>query len=105
MMRKICAVLLLLLLSSLLQAAEQPSRGALLFKQCVGCHGADGKNKAFGKSGILAGQNVEDLMESLTFFKESDFKTHSSTTVMAKQVKNLSNEDLLEMSKFISTLK
>jgi len=105
MMRKICTVLLLLLLSSLLQAAEQPSRGALLFKQCAGCHGADGKNKAFGKSGILAGQNVEDLMESLTFFKESDFKTHSSTTVMAKQVKNLSNEDLLEVSKFISTLK
>ena len=105
MMRKIGTVLLFLLLSSLLNAAEQPSRGALLFKQCAGCHGADGKNKAFGKSGILAGQSVEDLMESLAFFKESDFKTHSSTTVMAKQVKNLSNEDLLEVSKFISNLK
>ena len=105
MMRKIGTVLLFFLLSSLLNAAEQPSRGALLFKQCAGCHGADGKNKAFGKSGIIAGQSVEDLMESLAFFKESDFKPHSSTTVMAKQVKNLSNEDLLEGSKFISNLK
>lgn len=104
-MRKICVVLLFLLLDPLLNAAEELSKGALLFKQCAGCHGADGKNKAFGKSGIISGQSVEDLMESLAFFKESDFKTHSSTTVMAKQVKNLSHEDLLEVSHFISKLK
>lgn len=35
--------------------ADGPSRGAVLFKQCAGCHGADGQNKAFGKSGIIAG--------------------------------------------------
>ncbi len=104
-MKKIYAVLLSLLLGSLLNAAEEPSKGFLLFKQCAGCHGADGKNKAFGKSGVIAGQSVEELMESLTFFKESDFTTHSSTTVMVKQVKNLSNQDLLEVSHFISKLK
>ena len=91
---------------SILSAADEPSRAATIFsKQCAGCHGADGQNKAFGKSGILAGQNAEDLIESLTFFKESDFKTHSSTTVMAKQVKNLSAQDLSELAAFISKLK
>jgi len=104
-MKKICLTLPFLLLCSLLNAADQSSRGAIVFKQCAGCHGADGKNKAFGKSGVIAGQGAEDLMESLTFFKESDFKNHSSTTVMAKQVKNLSHEDLVEVANFISKLK
>ena len=85
--------------------ADGPSRGAVLFKQCAGCHGADGQNKAFGKSGIIAGQNAEDIIESLNFFKESDFKTHSSTTVMAKQVKSLSNQDIIDLANFISKLK
>jgi len=88
-----------------LQAADQPSKAAMLFKQCAGCHGADGQNKAFGKSGIIAGQSAEDIIESLNFFKESDFKTHSSTTVMAKQVKNLSNQDIIDLANFISKLK
>lgn len=91
--------------TSLLNAADEPTRGAVLFKQCAGCHGADGQNKAFGKSGIIAGQSAEDIIESLNFFKESDFKTHSSTTVMAKQVKNLSNQDIIELAQFISKLK
>lgn len=88
-----------------LNAADAPSRAATLFKQCSGCHGADGQNKAFGKSGIIAGQSAEDIIESLNFFKESDFKTHSSTTVMAKQVKNLSNQDIIDLANFISKLK
>jgi len=95
----------LLFVSSHVNAAEEPSRAATLFKQCAGCHGADGHNKAFGKSGIIAGQSAEDLIESLTFFKESDFKTHSSTAVMAKQVKNLSNQDVIDLANFISKLK
>ncbi len=105
MIKKIRIVLLFLLLGSLLHAVEQPNRGAVLYKQCAGCHGPDGKNKAFGKSGIIAGQSVEDLKESLAFYKASDFKTLSSVSVMVKQVKNLSDEDLNEVSNFISKLK
>ena len=91
--------------ASLLNASESLERGAKLYTQCAGCHGADGQNKAFGKSGIIAGQSAEDIIESLNFFKESDFKTHSSTTVMAKQVKNLSNQDIVDLAEYVHSLK
>ncbi|WP_263832320.1 c-type cytochrome [Sulfurospirillum oryzae] len=99
------SLLSILFLSSLLHAAqEQTVRGETLFKQCAGCHGSDGRNKAFGKSGIIAGQSVIELMESLKFYKESEFKTHSTTLVMSKQVKNMNMEDLSEVANYVSKL-
>lgn len=96
------SLLSILLFSSFLQAQ---SSGEALFKQCAGCHGTDGHNKAFGKSGVIAGQSVEMLMESLKFYKESDFKTHSTTLVMSKQVKNMNVQDLLDVATYVSKLK
>lgn len=104
-MRKWPLLFISVSLVSALSAADNPNLGATLYKQCAGCHGANGQNKAFGKSGIIAGQKAEDLLESLSFYKESEFKTHSSTTVMAKQVKNLSDKELAELAQFISNLK
>lgn len=95
----------LALLTSSYAEENKPTTGEMLFKQCAGCHGADGKNKAFGKSGILAGQEASDLVESIKFYKESEFKTHSSTAVMAKQVKNISDKDIIDLSSYISKLK
>ncbi|ATB68291.1 cytochrome c553 [Sulfurospirillum diekertiae] len=95
------SLLTLLFLSSFLSAQNN---GETLFKQCAGCHGADGRNKAFGKSGIIAGQSVAELMESLKFYKESEFKTHSTTLVMSKQVKNMNMEDLNEIANYVSKL-
>lgn len=93
------------LLPSSYAEENKPSTGEMLFKQCTGCHGIDGTNKAFGKSGIIAGQEASDLVESIKFYKESEFKTHSSTAVMAKQVKNISNKDIIDLASYISKLK
>ncbi|MDD2383327.1 MAG: c-type cytochrome [Sulfurospirillaceae bacterium] len=84
--------------------AQELTRGEILFQKCVGCHGQDGKNKAFGKSSIIAGQPAEDLIESLTFYKESEFKAHTSTTVMAKQVKAMANTDIIDVATYVSKL-
>jgi len=96
------SLLSVLLLSSFLNAQ---GNGEALFKQCAGCHGADGHNKAFGKSGIIAGQSVEELMESLKFYKDSEFKTHSTSLVMSKQVKNMNMQDIIDVATYISKLK
>ena len=95
------SLLSVLLLSSFLNAQ---GNGEALFKQCAGCHGADGHNKAFGKSGIIAGQSVEELMESLKFYKESEFKGQGSTLVMAKQLKTFNAKDLADVVEYISKL-
>jgi len=106
MFRMIIASFLTLLILSSLIYAQEPStnRGETLFKQCAGCHGADGHNKAFGKSGIIAGQGTEELLESIKFYRESEFKTHSTSLVMSKQVKNMSTQDITDVVNYISKL-
>lgn len=100
------SILTLLLITSVAQAAvEDANRGETLFKQCAGCHGNDGKNKAFGKSGIIAGQNAQVLIESLKYYKETDFKAHGTSLVMSKQVKNMNIQDLTDIANYISKLK
>lgn len=95
------SLLSILILSSFLQAQNN---GEILFKQCAGCHGPDGHNKAFGKSGIIAGQTVDALMGSLNYYKEGEFKTHGTMLVMSKQVKNMNVQDLNDVANYISKL-
>jgi len=80
------------------------NNGEVLFKQCAGCHGPDGHNKAFGKSGIIAGQDAEVLVASLKYYRETEFKTHGTSLVMSKQVKNMNMQDLLDIVAYVSKL-
>ena len=84
-----------------LSAADAPT----LYKKCAGCHGPDGRTPAFGKSALLVGQKAADIYETLLFFKDSTFSQHGVTKVMAKQVKQLSLDDLKALSEYISTFK
>lgn len=101
MMKKWVILSSLVVLPVWLSAAD----GASLYKQCAGCHGKDGRTKAFGKSESLVGQSAADIYETLMFFKESSFSQHGVTKVMAKQVKKLSPEDLKAVSEYIATFK
>lgn len=104
MMIKIQTAFLATVLLSTLALAGDASLGEVIFKKCAGCHGLDGKNKAFGKSATLAGQSPSDLMESLNFYKESEFKGQGSTLVMAKQLKTFNAKDLADVVEYISKL-
>jgi len=95
------SLLSILFLTSFLQAQDN---GEILFKQCAGCHGPDGHNKAFGKSGIIAGQNIDVIKESLKYYKEGEFKEHGTTLVMSKQVKNMNAQDLNDVANYVSKL-
>ncbi len=98
------AISILLFLPTLHAQDLSLERGAQLFKICAGCHGEDGRNKAFGKSGIIAGQSKEDLLESVKFYRDSDFKAHGTSFVMSKQVKNMSAQDINDVVSYISSL-
>jgi len=75
-----------------------------IFKGCAKCHGLDGKNPAFGRSEAIAGQDVEDLIESINFFKESQFGKKGVILVMAKQVKHLNEEQIENLAEYISKI-
>jgi len=90
--------------SSLYARGEISTIPSEIFKGCAKCHGSDGKNPAFGRSEALAGQEVEDLVESINFFIESKFGAKGVINVMAKQVKHLNEEQIEDLATYISKL-
>ncbi|WP_331774666.1 c-type cytochrome [Sulfurospirillum sp. 1612] len=90
--------------SSLYSKDVQSTIPSVIYKGCAGCHGVDGKNKAFGRSEIIAGQDVEDLIDSIDFFKNSQLSSRSVTTVMGKQVKHLNQKQIRDLAIYISNL-
>ncbi len=80
------------------------AEGAKIYQKCAGCHGEKGRHKAFNRSGIIGGKPKEEILEKLKFFKEGDFPSQSTSKVMKKQLKNLSEDELEKLAKYISTL-
>ena len=74
-----------------------------LFKDvCANCHGVNGeKNDAFS---MIGGQDVESLVKSLKLYKSGGDK-YGMGIVMEGRVEDLSDEDIQEIAKYISTLK
>jgi len=104
---KLCiSVLLIVTLSvvSLYAKVNSLSSSSEIFNGCAKCHGRDGLNPAFGTSEPIAGQPEEDLIESMNFFKESQFKGRGVILVMARQVKYLSQKQITDLATYISNL-
>lgn len=95
----------LMLLNTLHARGEKSTVPSEIFKGCAKCHGEYGTNKAFGRSEPLAGEDVEYLVESIQFFKESTFSGGGVINVMAKQVNHLNDTQIEDLAVYISNLK
>jgi cytochrome c553 len=80
-----------------LHAAGNYEAGKAKSTACAGCHGADGVSTvpSFPK---LAGQNRDYLYHSLKDYKAGKRKN----PIMAGQVQNLSDADMLDLAKYFS---
>jgi len=78
--------------------------GAEIFTKCSACHGEDGKKSAFQKSEIIAGQNVEALITSITEYKAGTRDVSGMGKLMKGQVAELSEDEIKAVSEYISTL-
>ena len=78
--------------------------GASLFVKCTACHGKDGKTKALGKSGIIAGQEVDELIEDLTGYKAGTFDQYGMGATMKMQIGPYSKEEIKMVAEYISKL-
>ena len=87
------------------EAVVGNSAGEAAFKKCAGCHGADGKTKALGKSAVIAGEPKEDLVLKITEYKAGTRNVAGMGTLMKGQVASLSDEDIQAVAEYISTLK
>ena len=52
-----------------LRATPDAEHGAMLFAQCVSCHGADGQGLADGSTPVIAGQHFRVLVKQLVDFR------------------------------------
>ncbi len=95
-------ILLTLLITFTTQATAD---GQSLYKNCAGCHGDNGKTQALQLSGLIAGQDKEKSILQLTAYKNGELNKYGLGNIMKMQVATLSDEDISELSEYISTLK
>ena len=81
------------------------AKGKELYAKCASCHGKDGKRKALGKSGIIAGQPKEELIKKIKGYKAGTFNLSGMGALMKSQVANLSDSDIEALAEYISSLK
>jgi len=78
--------------------------GAALYAKCAGCHGADGKTKALGKSAPIAGVDAATIVEDLKGYKAGTLNKHGMGGVMKGQAAALSDDDMKALADHISKL-
>jgi cytochrome c553 len=77
--------------------------GAALYAKCAGCHGADGKTKALGKSDPIAGLAADVIVKDLEGYKAGTLNKHGMGGVMKGQA-NMSPEDMKAVAEHISKM-
>ena len=91
----------LLAIASAAQAKEEPKDVATLAAPCAACHGKTGAEPITPEYPILAGQYANYLEHALKEYKTGKRKN----VIMASQVANLSDADILALSRHFAAQK
>jgi cytochrome c553 len=86
------------------EAVTGGADGKALFAKCAGCHGADGKTAALGKSAVIAGQAAADLETKIAGYKAGTLNVAGMGALMKGQVATYSDADIKAVAAFISGL-
>ena len=91
--------ILLLTFATLLSYASVSSadNGRLLASQCFQCHGPNGHSK--GEIDSIYGKSYSDLYGDLT-----EMKQKNKVEIMHLQIKSYTDEEIKQMSAYLSTL-
>ncbi len=74
------------------------------YTKCVGCHGADGKTKALGKSAVIAGQDKAALITSMNEYKAGTKNVAGMGMLMKGQVASMSDADIEAVAEYLSKI-
>jgi cytochrome c553 len=102
------AVLAFAFSANSVQAASKQSiaRGQALVKEknCASCHGQDFWNSTAAEYPRLAGQHRDYLYYALLAYKQKGNGFGRDNAIMMGQVSNLTQQDLKDISNYLSTL-
>ena len=79
--------------------------GKEAYAKCAGCHGADGKTLALGKSPVIAGQSKEELVTKINGYKAGTINVAGMGNLMKGQVATMDDTAIEAVSIYISKLK
>jgi len=74
------------------------------YAKCKGCHGADGKTKALGKSEVIAGQDKAALVASINAYKAGTRNVAGMGMLMKGQVASMNDADIEAIADYLSQL-
>ncbi len=74
------------------------------YAKCTGCHGANGKTKALGKSAVIAGQDKAALITSLKEYRAGTKNVAGMGSLMKAQVATMSDEEIEAVAEYLSKI-
>ena len=74
------------------------------YAKCKGCHGADGRTKALGKSAVISGQSKEAIITSMNEYKAGTKNVSGMGMLMKGQVASMSDADIEAVADYLSQL-
>lgn len=78
--------------------------GKAAYAKCAGCHGADGKTKALGKSAVIAGDGAVDLETKIAAYKAGTRNVAGMGMLMKGQVTSMDEVAIKAVAAYISSL-
>ena len=75
------------------------------YAKCKGCHGAEGKTVALGKSAVIAGQDKAAIITSLNEYKAGTKNVAGMGGLMKAQVVSMSDEEFEAIAEYLSSVK
>lgn len=83
-------------------SAQDAARGGKLYKNCVQCHGENGRGNQAEKAPMIAGQFDWYIVSSIKAFKAG---VERKNPKMLPYIKNLSDADIADLAAYISAMK
>lgn len=79
--------------------------GAALFKNCSICHGEKAQKRSLNVSQVIAGWPAEKIVEKLKAYKSKQLDQYGFGSMMYNKATKLTDQEMMEVAKYIEGLK
>lgn len=80
-------------------------KGAVVFKKCIACHGPKAEKSYLNKIPVLTTLDPNEMVENMKKYKAGELNLFKMGAVMKGQMASLSEEDMVNVTAYIMTLK
>ncbi len=93
----------LMLIATLGMAALYADPATIIKSKCAACHGQKMEKAALGKSAMVNTMSAQEIEEALKGYKAGTLNKHGLGATMRGQAAALSDTDIADLAKYITT--